>query len=258
MKTLLFCQCHIRNEWQGRLMATSIALAERLNPGVDILLIDNASFLPPEGWLQWPRVDLAPDGAPVPIPSPRAIAGFGEAIGHFHYDKTNAVAPQDGPGRAIMTALKIAAASGYDRAAYMETDSLCSLPLSWGFDQMSKPTAAMPRISHGYTDYQVWWIKDLQWFVRDFDFPSRYDWPNQKPDWLGGIVGELQYEQIIGEHQEVLPIRGNRGDAMQLVDGTMRERFHEVSGSITHVCPADFETWLELTGHADLIPMLRA
>jgi len=252
--TLLLLQCHLKRPEQGRLMATSIALARRLNPDVDVLLIDNGSYLAPEIWLpEWSRVDLAPEGAPVAIPSPRAIAGFAEAIGHFHYDRHNAVPPKDGPGRAIMTGLRIAAASGYERAAYMESDALIAKPLTWCWEQMTKPTAAQPRIRYGYLDWQCWAIADLQWLVNTYDFPGKYDWPNRKPDWMGEKCGELIYEDILGEHLEVLPWRSGRGDEKQIVDGTMAARFEEVADSITHVCPADFATWLEMNGHGDLV-----
>lgn len=252
-RDLLFFQCFLKHESQGRLMATAINLAERLNPDVDILLIDNDSLLPPENWLDWPRVPLNYAGDPVDIPTPRAIAGFAESIGHFHYDRHNAVAPKDGPSRAVMTGLRIAAHNGYDRLAYMESDSLCALPLEWGWKQMTKPVACNPRIPYGYLDWQVWWMQDVQWLVTSFDMPGKYDWPTQKPDWLGGVVGELQYEQILGEHLEVLPIRCGRGDAIDLKDGTMADRFEEVGDCITHVSEADFATWLHLNGQDDLI-----
>jgi len=264
VKTLIFTQCFLKTEAQGRLMATSIKLMERLNPGVDILLIDNASPIDPRIPLGGDWSDLSPvllDDAgnilePLYEPARRSIAVFREAIGHFHYDKHNMVAPRDGPGRAIMTALKIAALSGYDRAAYMESDCLFALPLQWGWDRMVKPCACEPRIPYGYLDWQCWWIRDLQWLVNEFDFPARYDWPNRKPDWMGDLCGELIYEQILGDHLEALPLRGGRGDAIKLTRGKLREMFPTGCDFLTHADVEDFATFLEMNGHADLVQLL--
>lgn len=252
MKTLVFSQCHIRHDVFGRLMRTSIELVQRLNPGIDILMIDNASPLGPEKWLPgWPVGDLDPEGTPRPVVTPRSIMRFGDAIGHLHYDREKDPPPRDGPGRGMMTALRIAHMSGYSRAVYVESDCLFAKPVSWGFERMTRMTACCPRLPGGYLDWQVWWIADLPALLST-GFVERYDWRRRH---AGERPGELLYEELLGEGLEVLPVRGGRGSHYRMLAGDVMAWPGGID-YITHADRAAYCAFLERNGHGDLAPFL--
>jgi hypothetical protein len=248
MKTLIFMQCLIRDAEEGRFVGLAFELARRLNTGADFLLIDNASPLNPLDFL----------GAVA-----ATIHRFPSAIGHFNakyvHERND---PRDGPGRAIMTALQIAMASGYDRAVYLESDCLFARPVEWGFSQMTKPTACCPRTIFGWLDWQVWWIADLRW-LREHRFVEKYDWPNQTSD---KPEGDLQYETSLGKYLQALPVKGSRGDfrrrphVMRNRDWIRPDNIHDVFPDgcdfLTHVSPETFAEFLKMNGFPDLVDRL--
>jgi hypothetical protein len=267
LKTLIFMQAFLKNEGQCALFRTAMALAERLNPECDFLVIDNAGPMDARialggHWSESNDIPLPDDGDAKALPwssnglGKRTIAHFASAIGHFHYDKHNMVQPRDGPGRAFTCAATMACLSGYDRLVTMESDLLCALPAEWAFERLDRPVGCQPRMPYGYLDWQVVWIADLKWFVQEFDFPAKYDWPSRKPDWLGDDCGEVIFERILGDYAQPLPVRGGRGDAIKLVRGTLRERFPEGCDFITHVEREDFALFLVMNGQEDLMPPL--
>lgn len=264
MKPLL-CELsvHLRDEFRARLLRTCVTLIDRLNPDVDILLIDNASPMDPLGWLPvkpaspWSDmgVCLATDG-PIPaMPSGRAIARFPDAIGHPHLEKDRDPPAQDGPGRSNMTSLLIAYASGYERSVYQETDCLFVRPYEEGFAQLTKKVGCQERTIHGHYDWNIWYKADLPW-LRDFQFVEKYAWPTRSGH--EGPVGEAIYETILGEENlQALPTRGCRGDFTGTNADNLRERFPTGIEYLTHVDEATFVEFLAYTGHDDLIPMLQ-
>ena len=151
-----------------------------------------------------------------------------------------------------MTGLRIAHLSGYDRVVHHGSDNLCSLPYSWFWDHMTKPTAHLGITPAGYPEWDIWPIKDLKWLI-DFGFIEKYDWPNQKPDWLGHPVGEVAYETILRGHYDVLPIYGARGGMAGVDAHNMREKFPDRLEYITHVTTEGYAKFLEINGHSDLI-----
>jgi hypothetical protein len=237
MRDLIFLQCHLRSEERGRLMNVAIKLLERLNPDSDILLIDNASPLDPFRFVPYETFTL--------------YLRFAQAIGHmapaYRDERPN---PKDGPGRAIMTALRLAMELGYDRASYHESDALLFKPNQWAWDRMTKPVGCQPRTYGGFLDYQAWYIKDLKWF-NEFDFIGKYDWKTRGPD----PIGEIVYEQILGEHMEVLPMSGGRMEG-EITEEKLRAVYRDGIDFITHTETNVFAAALEINGHSDLIGLL--
>lgn len=244
-------------------MRACFALIDRLNPDIDYLLIDNASPIDPLPWLPGAWGDLGvclPAGTEklgrVPVTaSRRALLRFPDSLGHFNTDRGREPPPMDGPGRAIMTGLQIAYAYGYERVVHQGIDTLCAVSYDSLFDRMSQPTACLPDTPAGYPEWDIWPIKDLRWLI-DFQFIEKYAWPTQKPDWLGGVIGERQYAEILNGHYDVIPLRGCRGDMAGIDANNMREKFPDGIDWATHVSPDGFRLFLEMTGHADLVSML--
>lgn len=258
----LLCELsvHLTNEWRGRLLRTCVTLIDRLNPDLDYLLIDNASPIDPTPFLPGAWDDMGvclSDHGEAPIKPPgRTIMRFPDAIGHFHHNQGQEPPPRDGPGRSNMTSLKIAYASGYQRSVYQETDCLFVRSYEEGFAQLTKKVGCQDRCSQGYLDWNMRYHADLPW-LDEFRFVEKYDWPNQQPDWLGHPVGEFVYEHILGEHLQVLPMRGCRAGMEGVTADNLRERFPDGIEWLTHADELGFTEFLSYTGHDDLIPMLR-
>lgn len=258
MKTLIFGGVHITNERAGNLMRTALALAEKLNPGVDFLLVDNGSPLDPRKFLDesWNDTGFSlRDGLIPTIGKGKTICRFTDSIGHFFWDADRDPPPKDGPGRGIMTALQVAMKSGYDRAVYMEPDCLFARPIEDGFKQMTKPIGFLPRTPWGYLDNQVWWFADLKW-LKEYDYVGKYDWPNRVGDRRGEPPGEVIHEQISGDHFDVLPFKGCRTSQVPVKAHNIRHAFPDGVDFITHADRDTFAAFLEMNGHAHLIPLL--
>lgn len=266
MADLIWSQVHLTHEPQGRLFNVCQQMIRRLNPDADILVIDNASPLDPAsftGEAKWVQCNLGPMseiipeldvGAHVGARTP-AMVRYHESLGHFFHGHTHGRMVRDGPGRAHSLALSMAIAAGYERACYIEADALFRRPVSWCFDQMSKPVGCQPMCGYGYLDWHVWPIKDMAWMA-EFDFVKRYDWRNRKGEPGGEPVGEQVYVDIFGEHLEIVPMSGLRGDTVGLTAANLRDHFPEGSDYITHVQLDCFALWLEMVGHGDLAPLL--
>lgn len=256
MKSLILSQCYLTTEAQGRLLAVCLELAQQLNPGYDILLIDNASPLDPIAWCSglWKFAVLA-NVMPLPIlGGGRMMARFTQSIGHFSHKFTGERDPstaRDGPGRAIMTGLQIAMNSGYDRLVSLESDCLFARPFDEGFAMMTKAAAMLPRTKHGYLETNVMWFNDLKW-LKEYNLIGRYDWPNQTPQTQRpGREGERIYEEILGSHLQVLPYKGGRGEGYTNAQN-LTAIYPEGIDFLTHVSRETFARFLELNGHGDL------
>lgn len=266
MNPLAFLQCHLKDEWRCRLMKVCLLLIERVNPGVDFLMIDNASPIDPRPWLpgEWfdcgvclpPGTERGFGTVPPIRPADRVLMRFPDAIGHFHDDENRQPPPQDGPGRGIMVGLRMAHLYGYKQVVHHGSDNLCAVPYRRMFDMMFRETACFPKTQDGYYEWDIFLIKDLPWLIES-RFIERYDWPSQKPDWQGAPVGELVYENLLQGHFNVLPMRGCRGGMAGVDTHNLEEKYGSGLDWITHVSPEGFAMALRMMGHGDLAPLLR-
>ncbi len=259
-KTLIYQQIHLVQPNQGKLFAVSHALARKLNPDCDFLIVDNCSPLnafnfhrSQESWhvrYLEPMTDEAPA-----ITHPNTFVRFAESLGHFFHGRTGGGKAMDGPGRAHSLALTMAIGSGYDRAVYIESDALFRHPVSWAFDQMTKPVGCQPGGRYYDLDWHAVFFKDLRWLA-DFDFVGKYDWKNRVGEPGGEPAGEVIWQRILGEHVEPLPIAGDRGDAVGLCSGNMDELYPQGVDLLTHVDAGTYQFWLVKNGFADLAPLI--
>lgn len=237
---MIWSQVHLRTDEQAKLFEVSQALIRKLNPGVHTLVIDNASPIDPR-----------------PYADPDMWFRTPDAIGHFFHDVRgiNGKPPRDGPGRAHTLAWSIAMAMGYERGVYIEADALFFRPVEWGFSQMTKPIACQPRGAYYELDWHVWWIRDFKWF-REFDFIGKYDWQNRVGEPGGEPAGEKIYIRIFGDNAQPLPIRGERGDALQLSGANFDQHFPDGIDLLTHVDIGTFQWVLWKMGHGELASRL--
>ena len=230
----------MQNATQAKLFAVSRKLIQKLNPGVDTLVVDNGS---PIGPSQWADSTL--------------WFHFDEPIGHFFHDVhgINGKPPRDGPGRAHTVAMAIAEAAGYDRAVYIEADALFFRPVEWGFSQMTKNVACQPAGKYYALDFHVMWWRDLKW-AKEFDFWGKYDWQSRVGEPGGEPAGEDVYIKIFGDAIEALPVRGERGDALGLYTGNYDRLFPDGIDLLTHVDVPTFQWVLFKMGHGELASIL--
>lgn len=123
MKTLLHCSTHLTSEYAASMLRTWFNLAQALNPGVDIVIVDSTSPVFPRDVL--PRVfkqRLLNNEDEIPVIDGHTIVRFRDSLGHPLYDNLK---ERSGPCRVWMKGMEIAIASGYDRYAYIESDILC-------------------------------------------------------------------------------------------------------------------------------------
>ncbi len=220
------------------MFGVSHELLTRLNPGVDRLVIDNASPLDPR------RFATGCD-----------YYHLKDSIGHFSPTyATERVKPKDGPGRAHTYAWQIAASLGYQRTFYCEADCLFAHPAEWGFAQMTKRIGAQPGVpAYGYKfDWHVVWVADIQWFVHGLKFPEKYGWETRTRH----PAGEVVYQEIMGEEVQELPVRGIRGETVGLNETNYREHFPDGCDLITHAPHGAQSIFLNDIGHADLVEKL--
>lgn len=154
-----------------------------------------------------------------------------------------------------MSALSLATNLDYDRAAYIECDCLFVHPVAWAFDQMTKPYGCAGRTVHGYLENNVAFFSDLKW-LREFDFVGKYDWPNRIGDKQGEEAGEYIWERILGEHLEVLPLRGGRMRSRNITAANFRKAFPDGCDFITHADADTNAIFLRQNGFADLMEHL--
>lgn len=264
MRTLIWSQVHLRNVGQGLIFGACQELIRRLNPEADLLVIDNASPVDPEQFVagDWAKCNLRPMSEIVPLLEPGAHVGakapalvrYHESLGHFFHGHTHGRPVRDGPGRAHSLALRMAEAAGYDRACYIEADCLFRRPVGPIMDAMTKPVGCQRRIdspAYGYLDWHVWPIADMAW-LKAFDFVSRYDWKNRVGEPGGERPGEYVYEDIFGDHLEVLPIDVVRGDVYALTAANLNRLFPRGVDGLTHVPMDCFALALRQWGFVDI------
>lgn len=242
-KDLLFCMTHIRLEEQANIFRVWQELAFSLND-CDLLIVESKSPLAPETWLtgDWDRQDAA---APK-ITKPRTLAAFPDALGHPYYDKITHGAGSD---RAWMKGFEIAIENGYDRVAYIEADILCAKPISDIFNQMIKPAACGPLVSHGKFPETGLFFADCN-HLKQTDFISKYNW--QGPCWP---EGEKRAWDILGDSLEILPLRGVRDEWLS-TPRLFRRRWEQGVDYVTHAKPEVLREFLRMTDHQDLTELL--
>lgn len=252
MKTLVLTQCFLKTEEQGKMLGVNLELIQRLNPDCHLLLIDNASPIPADPYCRGPwmgKYECSPDMTT--MGSTHLCLRFPDSIGHFSHkfvDERDPTTARDGPGRAIMTGLRIAMNSGYDRLVYCEDDALFARPFEDGFAKMKLPVACLPRGRYGYLDWNVFWVNDLKW-LEQFGFIGRYDWPTQKQG--PGREGERVYEAILKDFLQVLPFKGGRGEGF-INERNLAHVFPDGVDWITHVSRETYAEFLRMHGHDDL------
>ncbi len=197
-RTLILSTCFVASPSMRDLIVMWAKLMDRLNPGMDILLIDSASPINPAKFLHVQGFREAEDGA---WPS-KMVWSFPDNVGHLSRGG------KDGWGRAFCKGIELAVAhGGYDYVAYMDADILCRKPVSDVIEQMAshqiKITCPLD-FTYQFAENGLCFL-DLEWMLES-KFCERYDWQNP----VG--LPEFRFEQLAGKEIWILPWRGLRND----------------------------------------------
>jgi hypothetical protein len=202
------------------------ALIRRLNPGVDVLVLDSCS--------------------PTPLPVDKWTRDFdcislSDNIGHLTHGGL------DGWGRVFSLGVAHAIKCGYDWLANIECDLLLARPVEEIFAKMVRANVkccapmAMP-YQFTETACSFWSVP----YLREIDLIGKYDWRNQPPN---GLLPEQRIDAICADEMFALPLRGMRNDTRVSAD-QLRRMFPTGIDWIHHAEIPVLRAFLEMNGHA--------
>lgn len=228
--TLIFATSYVGDFARRDLVKLWANVTTKLNPGVDILLIDSASPVDPRQFLGWE--DYPGDG--------RSVYRFPDNIGHLN------ITGNDGWGRAFCKGIEIAIDGGYDFIAHLDSDLIFCKPVTPIVDKLRRSSVkvAMP-MGHPYMFTETAVLFASVSYLRDIKFIERYNWSKPK----NGKIPEVQCEEIFADELFCLPLRGMRNDANVITWQNFDRSFPYGLDFFTHSSDADlYERMLKKNG----------
>lgn len=226
MKTLIMGTSFIQGAAAAETFRIWAELTQRLNPGVDVLVVDSAS----------------PMELPY-FPPPLKYMMLENNIGHLSRGG------QDGWGRAFSAGVKYAIDKGYDWLANIECDVLFAKPVEEIFAKMTRANVkccapmAMP-YPFTETGMSFWSVP----YLKEIDLVGRYDWEHPKNN---GLLPEQRIDAICEDDMFALPLRGFRNDTRWTTDQLQR-MFASGIDWITHSELPVLRRFLEMNGFEDV------
>jgi hypothetical protein len=230
MKPLLFGTCYVADEVMRDLVITWSRLNRKLNPGLDIMLIDSASPFDPRHFLP----TKAPQHANV------IVKRFDDNIGHLSRGGG------DGWGRAFSRGIELAIYLGYSHIAYIDADMLFARPVMPILQKMERVGVkiACPFDQHyGFVENGITFA-DVE-YLRQIDFIKKYDWKHSPKPTTHEALPERRFAKIVEDELFTLPLVGMRND----FDLLTLENIVIARDYITHCAdPRLYDRFLELNG----------
>jgi hypothetical protein len=197
MKPLLFGTCYVADEAMRDLVIRWSLLNRKLNPGLDIMLIDSASPFDPRYFLP----TKAPQHANI------IVKRFDDNIGHLSRGGG------DGWGRAFCRGIELAAYLGYSHIAYIDADMLFArpvMPILQKMERVGVKVACPMDCMYGFVENGIVFA-DLD-YLRDVEFIRKYNWGASPPAASFDTLPERRFEKIVEDDLFTLPLRGLRND----------------------------------------------
>lgn len=197
MKPLIVGTCYVADEATREIVIAWSLLNRKLNPGIDILLVDSASPFDPNHFL--PR--KAPRHANI------IVRRFPDNIGHL------SKGGGDGWGRAFCHGLETAMMLGYSHIAYIDADLLFARPVMPVLEKLQRcgVGVACP-FDTTYQFVENGLVFADLWALIQAGFIEKYDWPNSPPPTSPEALPERRFEMILHDVLFTLPLRGLRND----------------------------------------------
>lgn len=230
MKPLLFGTCYVADEPMRDLVITWSRLNRKLNPGLDILLVDSASPFDPRYFLP----------TKAPLQANVIVRRFDDNIGHLSRGG------RDGWGRAFCFGIEFAIQWGYSHIAYIDADMLFARPVMPILQKMARvgvKIACPLDPTYGFVENGLVFAEVE--YLRKIDFVGRYDWPKSPQPESFDKLPERRFEKIVEDDLFLLPIRGLRDDYGHFAETT---NFSFGLDYLTHAKPAGFDFFLKMHG----------
>jgi hypothetical protein len=199
-RTLIYGTSWINTPERAWLLRMWEKLGQRLNPGVDMLLVNTPAV---------------PDHFPTLHPITK-VHTFPDNIGHLRYDDDG---NRDGWGRAMCWGAQYAMDKGYTSVAFIEGLLLFAQPVTPIIALMKSKgkVMAQPHSSpHNWMESALTFM-DVNW-MREIGFPTKYNWPGMiwtkeshvfpehKLTSIAGTRGHLQLEMLGARDEHPRPI----------------------------------------------------
>lgn len=226
MRTLIVGTAYVQGGAAAEMFRVWVELTTRLNPGMDILVVDSAS----------------PMELPY-FPPPLKYLNLEGNVGHLSRGG------KDGWGRAFSAGVTYAIEKNYDWLVSTECDLFFAKPVSSVIDKMSRSgVKCCAPIAQPYsfteTGLSFWSVP----YLKEIDLVGEYDWQNPPNN---GLVPEQRVDLICDANMFALPLRGFRNDARCGPDQLPR-MFSGGIDWITHAEIPVIRRFLEMTGHDDI------
>ena len=231
-KTLIYGTSYIDSPDRAWLIDKWGKLALRLNPGIDILIVNTPAV---------------PNHFPSMHPVFRRH-DFADNIGHLRQDNDG---QRDGWGRAMCWGAQYAMDNGYTNVALIECLLLFAESVTPIFTQMrdAGKTMAQPHSSpHNWMESALTFM-DVNW-LRAIDFPTKYDWPSMVWSTRSHVYPEHRLTDVArqyGKHMQ-LEMLGCRDEVRPVT-----EQEAGYFDWLTHSKRATYEAFLRGHGHGDLL-----
>ena len=220
-RALIFGTAYVEGQHARYVYQLWAALVKKLNPGVDVLVVDSAS---PN------RPDI--DGV--------EVLQLGDNIGHL--SRTG----RDGWGRAFCAGLEYAADHEYRLAVHIETDLLLAYPVDAMVQKMERsniPAATVTACPHMFIETALMAFDLCRIDVRLLAGAYGWDRSPQRP------FPEERIADILGNDLFCLPLRGCRNDLNQVTPRSLAKGVHGRMDWITHCAdPAVYREFLRVNG----------
>lgn len=218
-RILIFGTIYAHDQKSSYLAKMNGNLIRRLNPGLDVMLVDSDSPIR----VRWGERDI----------------NLSPNIGHL------SGGGRDGFGRAFCAGLDYAVDNEYDYVAQIDADILFAHPVRPVVERMCNAgvMVAAPMdftyqfIENGLMFYYVPWL-------RSTGFTAAYDWENSTQT----EFPERKVERLCGDDLFILPYRGLRNDRGAVTPLNMRRAFPFGLDYITHAEFDLYRAFLALNG----------
>lgn len=213
MRILIFGTSYVGDYGRREIVSLWARLTRKLNPDVDMLLIDSAS-----------PVDLAP----IMKESRINVFQFGDNPGHFN------VTGKDGWGRSFCKGVEFAIHQGYDYTVALDTDLLFVKPVTPIIEKMHECgiKVAMPMAyPYAFTETALFFANVD--YLREIDFGTKYDWEHPPPQ-TRETIPERRVERIFGDDLFCLYLRGYRNHANTAKWDNFEEKIYPYGGEWYH------------------------
>jgi len=213
-KTLIMATSYVATNDRRELVTIWAKLAEKLNPDLDLVLVDSASPINPQEFLTFWR-DANPK---------RWCYRFPDNVGHRNITRV------DGFGRAFCKGVELAIEGGYDYLAHTDSDVLFAKPAAPFIEKLK---ASGVKVACAFDPMYQFLETAIMFasvpYLKEIGFVEKYDWSTYHE-----TIPEIRFEEIMNGELFTIPLRGLRNDDNRLSWKNFDQSFHYGMDYLTH------------------------